>query len=52
MQQKSLSVLTLPAFEEKMAPSNPIGKVFKLMENGEEDSVVFFYVVFSKDLNR
>jgi hypothetical protein len=28
--------------------SNPIGKVFKLMQNGKEDSVVPFYEVFSK----
>ncbi|MCX7205600.1 MAG: hypothetical protein NT086_06345 [Proteobacteria bacterium] len=30
--------------------SNPIGKVFKLMKNGQEDSVEHFYNVFSKDL--
>ncbi len=27
--------------------SNPIGKVFKLMQNGEEDSLAHFYAVFS-----
>jgi hypothetical protein len=32
--------------------SNPIGKVFKLMQNGEEDSVAIFYAVFSKDLSK
>lgn len=31
--------------------SNPIGKVFKLMQNGEEDSVDSFYAAFSKDLS-
>lgn len=31
--------------------SNPIGKVFKLMKNGQEDSVEHFYSVFSKDLS-
>ena len=29
--------------------SNPIGKVFKLMTIGEEDSVMAFYQAFSKD---
>lgn len=32
--------------------SNPIGKVFKLMQNGAEDSVEHFYSVFSKDLTQ
>lgn len=32
--------------------SNPIGKVFKLMQNGEEDSVEGFYTVISKDLSQ
>lgn len=31
--------------------SHPIGKVFKLMKNGQEDSVEHFYSVFSKDLS-
>jgi len=26
--------------------------VFKLMQNGEEDSVAIFYAVFSKDLSK
>jgi len=30
--------------------SNPIGKVFKLMKNGQEDSVENFYNILSKDL--
>jgi len=29
--------------------SNPIGKVFKLMENGKEDSVAWFYKVASSE---
>lgn len=32
--------------------SNPIGKVYKLIQNGEEDSVVFFYQVFSQDMGK
>lgn len=31
--------------------SNPIGKVFKLLENGQEDSVEFFYSVSSQNLS-
>ncbi len=29
---------------------NPIGKVFKRLENGSEDSLPYFYAVFTKDL--
>jgi len=32
--------------------SNPIGKVGKLFENGEEDSVVFFYQVLKEHANK
>ena len=28
---------------------NPVGKIFKLMKNGEEDNTVTFYAVYSKN---
>ncbi len=36
--------------DKKGGFSNPIGKVYKRVQNGQEDSVVFFYAVFSKSI--
>ena len=36
--------------DKKGGFSNPIGKVYKRVQSGQEDSVAFFYEVFSKSI--
>lgn len=48
--EQSVGFTMVGVRDKKGGFSNPIGKVYKRVQNGNEDSVVFFYEVFSKNI--
>ena len=48
--ERSVGFSMIGVRDKKGGFSNPIGKVYKRVQNGQEDSVVFFYEVFSKSI--